>query len=1796
MSKYINPYSTSNRPNETANIEASYISNAKTSAINISSTVVKCPFALSEAEFAWLQAQMKDRQLVLDNGAAPLMIRSHALAAFMNWYAYDKCKKIAKRFTSVIDVGGNFEQHSIDNCKIHVCAKITNTREKSRYTNAALRTNNNDLLQMTNTGKSTSICYLGAENCTLKAQYGFSVNSHYDITGKQLVDIFAKHQIMFYDICMYLPSFLINNNLKMETPVYQVRIIKDKVYFYFADPSNGYCHSLTNWRQYLTTNVINAGSFSLIFERIEHISDFYIMRVNRVENPSDVSSIFYAYNISEVYKNNIVLIPNYIETIKMIIPLYNSKLISAQANYVHNVVGYGIKLNKEAFTWPNFLVNAIAFSKSLKYSAGTDLVFEGIDETNNEFHDLVLNLFIYTAILRYKQTSTISKLFAKIKKDSLISKPKKIINNFIARILGGLINDLPDKIISLFHDNSINHDNDRMFRLLSNICDTKIIEPQEFLFETTYATCGYTPDMQVELDWKINQQIIETPVVTIPPTDKVWSDGQCGFEAVEQAIKTRNKSAIRTMITEEQYQLFLLATYTLKYDGKEVEQYVIGSAKDNVRKLKSTDTWLTAEEIMLLCYINDFNCIIAVRANGTNLGSTYTFRFNETAPLIIRHDGLGHWFTTTTVGGYRNIIQTSNKIMLTNRVLNNKAFMIPEPTSNHMEKKMQEVYKIIVDNKFKNVLDLTSAPGTLNNVILKEFVKSGNKYNFKYDAYSKIDYLKYTRVDSSTKYYETLGKIPDFSQYDLVIVDFFIHQFDEYEKLIGIKPDAHITLSSKTTLLTKIDPFHEDYIKNEGILSRFSNKKLFMLENTLIQSAETYALLFNGPIIYNNDEFIVDVDKTVNVDHVEVKAAQHRKQYEEGTNNYRNDQDYKIKKVVQEFFKTKVELNANQASMDQFAEENNMPKIKLKNEKHTMFVYDGMAGAAKTQRVINAYKPAMDWIISPITPQCSDKMITTYVTALHYMHRPNFKKLRYCFIDELFACPRSSIMFYIYFKEIGMIDEIYGLGDSKQIGTYNDSTDATTLNILESHYVYETKRCPQDVCLLLKDYFKRIPTTSSKVVESIKYVSNLKEVPKVDLVMAFTHDAVKFMRDNVKCEKALTVNASQGATVKKAVLHLDSFADIRNLNKFTAIRQAYVAISRHTDELFVYRSPNSGEDLKIIMTIEGSNVETTAMHASVPILVGPQLIETDIKRDYKTYDAKVNPTKETVIDILQNVCKTKTFSRRLDKIIEPYVIPKPDGVKMKISPDVIKGVDVIDNTNVISDISFSLPYYSKDKFATVCTQISRYGNLDAAKIEDHFEHLQEGLSKFVDYDAFLKHKASPERIFTCFTDYLIELQKKLKHGEVGNIMKTRVDEIINKEFIKTNLNNKNIKIDDSYYQCRSKTMQELNYLVIDNSDDETEYVDMKDVQSAFVDIHDILNHKKASSELLLDPTNPKNKIISFTMKKQNKHDPLGKKTFVYKAGQGVSAWMKVMNLYFCAYSRHLTESLFKSVKKNVCIAFNKSDAEISQFLVNHGNTFNSNYTNVDCDFSEMDKSHTKSMLDLECWLFGLQSVPMHVIDFYRGMREKWTNLYRCKEGISVLHGQFMQHSGQPMTITGNTLLNMAVLGMAYKFDALVYAMFKGDDCHIKAAKFMKVKGMKTLLYEDFGYKLKIDSPKISEFIANIVTPYGFFPDVIRRVSKAVNKGYRDESDWEESRLNIQEVLSVVNNADKRKIGVDCAVIHYQENGYAVSEKQIETMYDYLITLSKSTFADAGLTTLNTTKTYTDQYKAPFMRA
>lgn len=1809
----INPYYSSNRAGELASMDRGYVSNAITSANCIANTTVQCPFALTLAEYSWLKEALLPRELVLNNKSTKYLAhRTHALAAFMTDYATKKFVQFASKYGRAVDVGGGFDYTPA--VGTHICARIITDREKSRYTHCAVRQSNDELFQTARGNRQLSVCHSGAENCTYKAPYCYSVNANYDISLSKVADIFNAHQTIVYDVAMFLPSLLNNKKINIPTPVYNIKLDgKSHVKFYFNDGSNGYCHDYNIWKSYLAVNRIKCKDFDIVSEIVDNISDFFIIRFTRIEHPCVNETLFRVFDFAKIYHKEYTVVPNIIRSLKGVVGNHNANFVICETDFVHNAFTYGTKLTKEVFAYPAFNTHCIAFSKSLVYGADNELVYQGITNKNESFNELVLNLFIYVAIRRCDTTQTIKTAFHQINRDQRQGLIKKCWVKFKT-----LIKESQSEFLDNWFSTYQNVDDmNSIEKIVSNLMDVRIVNLKEYMYENI-PYCK-RPFNAIHAEWTIEDDkdlaipdlkdlmepsappadtvaskslnnVVKVPAVEHEPNDK-FGPGQCAYRALQCAIHAVDKTALRFTPTQSELDEFKKLSYhhrNLKNESASAD-ISFQSDKKHIRRLDEESTWLSLEEVFLIAYINKENCVVINRKQNT----VSTFRVKEgDINLKICHDGNAHWFYSKYVGGYKTILSTTNHLLHTNLQVMNTIYLLKEKTGNHMRLKMRELYEFIntIGDCTARVVDLTAAPGTLG-MIFEELGQGGRYYPYTINNKLTCPDSTLQKFTNAHTNYDDLSKV-QIEKDDIIVVDLFMHEFHlMLELLEKLSPFNH--------LIIKSDPY-----KRDGLMFPFNSfefKQILKMEHSLIQSGELYYYLSGflirdygkAPVHEDYSKMSpealekrkqqivimkdlkptervseIDIDKINNVDHV---IARHEI-IEQSKDNIAAQES-----MIAKHFKTHVKFSVDESSFNDFISKNQICKYPVPKD-FTLSCLNGIGGSRKTQRVINVYKVGTDMIVSPIRAQSDNLMekgsdtkqeIYTYIVLIKYLHRNPKVKVRHLYIDECFAMQPSAIAYYYAMHLNGRIKHIHLMGDSQQIGPY--CKDHTKLEFDLSNYVTETHRIPQDITRMLDTYIPNA-RTSSKVFKSHKRVEDLSN-HVVDIALAFTQDGKSYLAK--LGYKSMTVNESQGMTFSKVLLYLDDYCHVQAIDKTVSIRQVYVGASRHKDELLVYGK--SSPELQILLTVQGAPIEEIIEEACVPLSTGPQIITEDVKRTWRGFDTKVTTNKESVIDILCNLNVKKNFTHSSDIRIQPLKLRPIDGTPMKISSNLTHPIDVSISGGKLTDHRFVLPYYSKDSFGTLNTQIARYATTRAKRAPNHYDKLQEGLAKFIDMRKFKQLKLDNDKLNTHFVDYIIELQKKIKPAT------TNIGRVMN---LPGSLR-KSTAVDGLVYDEDAM----VDYYVLDENDEDLELITMSNLKTLAENIAPIVNRKNVVDMFDVDLQNLKCRMITFTMKKQNKHDPSGLKENADKAGQGVSAWSKVLNLFFCAYSRYLTECVFECTKPNVLMAFNKSDAELSTFFAKYKDEYTSEkYTNINCDFSEMDTSHTKSMLELELEMFGVLGVNQKIVDFYANMRTKWCNLYQCSEGISMLHGLYMQHSGQPLTITGNTILNMAVLGYAYRFQDILYAAFKGDDSHIRAKKVTPVLGRKTALYVEHGYKLKISFEKVSEFIANFVTPHGFFPDVVRRSVKAVSKIYEDEESWEESRVNLKEVLSMVNSEEKFKIGVDCASIHYRDKGIAINKEQVSLLYQYLIQLSNTNYKDAEFIQAEDRLTYSDNFQ------
>ena len=205
-------------------------------------------------------------------------------------------------------------------------------------------------------------------------------------------------------------------------------------------------------------------------------------------------------------------------------------------------------------------------------------------------------------------------------------------------------------------------------------------------------------------------------------------------------------------------------------------------------------------------------------------------------------------------------------------------------------------------------------------------------------------------------------------------------------------------------------------------------------------------------------------------------------------------------------------------------------------------------------------------------------------------------------------------------------------------------------------------------------------------------------------------------------------------------------------------------------------------------------------------------------------------------------------------------------------------------------------YHGKNTKQTMDCLLHRYAKepkfLDDAFVNEHIK----GFNRFVkaDWIKYARKQVTPEIINESVTDYIRELQKK---------------------FPKDDLSTYYADIDHNYKtECMLSILQKKKAS------------DLKNIIRAMME-----GKESKLTELEREWNDSFHMVVSFHMKRQPKEVRDYGYDAKFKAGQGISAWTKLMNVVFSAFTRTYDKLIKDYVLPNVQISYGDSDATMAEF-------------------------------------------------------------------------------------------------------------------------------------------------------------------------------------------------------------------------------------------------------------------------
>jgi hypothetical protein len=265
--------------------------------------------------------------------------------------------------------------------------------------------------------------------------------------------------------------------------------------------------------------------------------------------------------------------------------------------------------------------------------------------------------------------------------------------------------------------------------------------------------------------------------------------------------------------------------------------------------------------------------------------------------------------------------------------------------------------------------------------------------------------------------------------------------------------------------------------------------------------------------------------------------------------------------------------------------------------------------------------------------------------------------------------------------------------------------------------------------------------------------------------------------------------------------------------------------------------------------------------------------------------------------------------------------------------------------------------------------------------------------------------------------------------------------------------------------------------------------------------------------------------VKFFLKGQQKVDLkedgwLREEGGVLKPGQGVSALPKVFNHIAAPYVRAFEQVVEQSFIDGAALGYGKSKDEIGKIFTS--------WPNPDRDFLMLDLTQQDCCKGL--WtdlfmdkLFDLYGVPKEISEIAKAQHTNWV---MNAIGIdATLHVKDKFQSGDPWTLTANTMMEIGVVGMSYEFGEIYGMMAQGDDFICRAQKYNRT--------ENHFERLKEEVNSVGLFCGMLfVGNLGPLLDLPRCCAKLLNKTFDNNKTLEEYRTAVKDWLTVLYNCDR----------------------------------------------------------------
>lgn len=284
-----------------------------------------------------------------------------------------------------------------------------------------------------------------------------------------------------------------------------------------------------------------------------------------------------------------------------------------------------------------------------------------------------------------------------------------------------------------------------------------------------------------------------------------------------------------------------------------------------------------------------------------------------------------------------------------------------------------------------------------------------------------------------------------------------------------------------------------------------------------------------------------------------------------------------------------------------------------------------------------------------------------------------------------------------------------------------------------------------------------------------------------------------------------------------------------------------------------------------------------------------------------------------------------------------------------------------------------------------------------------------------------------------------------------------------------------------------------------------------------------------------------------------------------KAGQGISAWDKTLNLIMAPWTRLLEQVLVNQSLGTVRILSQMSDTQVMAILESdrvEGERY------IDNDWTKFDSNQnnlTREILRRALLRIG---TPPVILDYFLNQLKK----RRICAAQSSLVVNDKKDSGAPHTLIDNCLFNLAIcLDVMQYFDKLY---IKGDDSLARGPNVSFNLDRLNHYNKKCGFQFKPNSSAVGQFVSFLVSPRGVALDLARITAKVTSRAYTNKEDYDNYAKALAGTLKPINVDTGCNMCVVNSLYHHQNTRVT---PDFDVLLSFLLRFSRSEIPFSELT-------------------